>query len=320
MLVRVEIVEKVRLVVVPGNAEIDAAEHFTQLVTDEVDDGAEVELGREPALDGVDDCQLGVALLEAGVARGELRRALFDLLLEALRPLRVVERDGGLVGEEPQHVAVGLVEAAVDAIHVGVEIAEELRLDDERRDDAQALPQRSCAYRRVDQVRRPGAPNVRKVRLDLTHEPFRTLAARNQRMRQFALAVEFQYKQHPFRTGELGSLFDDERVKRFSGALSVEAQPRIREALEGLAHIGLDREMREKALPRKLAFRTFLEPRRDDFAIEGDLVEIIATQTFVAQMRDRIKQEPVSPFEGVARLPGFVARGQPLRVPPPDLL
>src|SRR5204862_6708348 len=112
--------------------------------------------GREPALDGIDDRQLGVPLLEAGVARGELRRALFDLLLEALRPLRVVERDRGLVGEEPQHVAVGLVEAAVDAIHVGVEIAEELRLDDERRDDARPVPQRSCAYSRWDQVRRPG--------------------------------------------------------------------------------------------------------------------------------------------------------------------
>ena len=109
-------------------------------------------------------------------------------------------------------------------------------------------------------------------------------------------------------------------MNRLGGALGVEAQPRIREALERLTHIGLDREMSEKALPRKLAFRTFLEPGRDDFAIERDLVEIIATQTFVAQMRDRIKQEPVSPFEGVARLSGFVARGQRLRVPPPDLL
>ena len=39
------------------------------------------------------------------------------------RPLRVVERDGGLAGEQAQHVAVGLVEAPEEAVHVDVQVA-----------------------------------------------------------------------------------------------------------------------------------------------------------------------------------------------------
>src|SRR5437868_14214266 len=99
-------------------------------------------------------------------------------------------------------------------------------------------------------------------------------------MRELSLPA-LQYEQHPFRAGQLGGFFDDERVKRFGGALGVEAQSCIREALEGLANVGLDGEMREKALLRKLAFRTVREPRRDDFAIERHLVEIVAAQDLV---------------------------------------
>src|SRR5258706_4387458 len=139
-------------------------------------------------------------------------------------------------------------------------------------------------------------------------------------MHQFTLAVALQHEQHSFCAGELGGFFDDKRVKRFGGALRVEAQPRIREALEGLADIGLDREMREKALLRKLAFRSGREPSRDDCAIERNLVEIVAAQTFVAQMRDPVDKEAVRPFEGFVRLLFFVARRQRLRMPPPYLL
>jgi hypothetical protein len=47
-----------------------------------------------------------------------------------LRPLRIVERHGGLIGEQAHHVAVGVVEAAVAPVDVRVEIAEELFLGD----------------------------------------------------------------------------------------------------------------------------------------------------------------------------------------------
>src|SRR5437763_225488 len=116
-------------------------------------------------------------------------------------------------------------------------------------------------------------------------------------MRELALTVSLQYEQHPFRTGELGGFFDHKRVKRLGGALGVEAQACIREALKGLANVGLHREMREKALLWKLAFRTVREPGGDNFAIEGYLVEVAAAQTLIAQVRDPIDQEPVGPFE-----------------------
>ena len=74
--------EQVRPLVVPGDDEIRVTEDLADLVADEVDDGAEVQLGCQPALDGIDNRQLGIPLLEAGVARGELRGALFNLLLQ----------------------------------------------------------------------------------------------------------------------------------------------------------------------------------------------------------------------------------------------
>src|SRR5439155_27356590 len=138
-------------------------------------------------------------------------------------------------------------------------------------------------------------------------------------MRQFTFAVSFEDQQYAFRAGELGGFLDDKSVQPLGGALGVEAQSRIREALERLAYVGLDRDVREKALLRKLLFRTVSEPGRDDFAIDGDLVDIVAAQPFVAQMRDAIDQEPVGPFDGFLRLPALVARGQRLGVPPPDL-
>jgi hypothetical protein len=56
---------------VPANADLLGAEHFAQLVADQVDDCLEVELGGNALLDAVDD--------------RELRRALLALLVETLR-------------------------------------------------------------------------------------------------------------------------------------------------------------------------------------------------------------------------------------------
>ncbi len=139
MFVLVQIVDEVGLFIVPTNAEIGRIEDFAQLVADQVDDRLEIQLGGEPLLDRVDDRELGVALFEVGVRRRQFPRAFLDLVLEALRPLRVVQRDRGLAREHPQQVAVGLTEAPESAVDIDVEIAQQLALRDQRRDDARAL-------------------------------------------------------------------------------------------------------------------------------------------------------------------------------------
>ena len=115
--------EQVRSFVVPVNGEVRCVEHLAQFVADQIDDRVEIQLGSETLLDRIDDGELGVALCEVSVGRRQFRRALFDFLLQTLRPLCIVERDGGLIGEQPHHVAVGVVEAAVAPIDVRVEIA-----------------------------------------------------------------------------------------------------------------------------------------------------------------------------------------------------
>ena len=57
-----------------------------------------------------------------------------DLALEALGEAHVGERDGGLAREHRQQVAVAVVEAAERAVDVGVDVAEQLALHDQRRD------------------------------------------------------------------------------------------------------------------------------------------------------------------------------------------
>ena len=78
-------------------------------------------------------------LLDQRIGGLQLLRALRHLLLEALRPLRVVQRHGGLARQHAEQVAIGVVEAAEDAVDVGVEVAQQLLLRDQRRDDARAL-------------------------------------------------------------------------------------------------------------------------------------------------------------------------------------
>ena len=118
--------------VVPPYAEVRRIEYFAQLIADQVDDCLEIQLGGEPLLDRIDDRELGVALLEADVGRLQFRRPLFDFVFEALRPLRVVERDCSLAGEHPQQGAVGFTKAPECAVDIDVEIAEQLALRDKR--------------------------------------------------------------------------------------------------------------------------------------------------------------------------------------------
>ena len=75
-------------------------------------------LAGHPLLHAVDDGEFVGALLEQRVARLQFPGALRDLLLQPLRPLRVVERDSGLARQHAQQVAVGVVEASERAVDV----------------------------------------------------------------------------------------------------------------------------------------------------------------------------------------------------------
>ena len=160
-------VKQIRGLIVETNPDNIGVENLANLVADEIVDRLHFELRREPFLHAVDDRELRGALQELGVGCGKRRRALLDLALQPLRPLRVVERDRRLVGEHSHHVAVGVVEAAVDAVHVDVEVAQQRALRDERRDDPRALLQRGRLLWRVDELRTPRQPSLFEQRLDL---------------------------------------------------------------------------------------------------------------------------------------------------------
>ena len=100
------------------------AEYFRDLVTNEVDDRAEIKLRRQPFLHAVDNGQFSRACLNLGVGGLQLLRALLDLLFQSLRPLRVVQCDRGLTGQHGHHVAVGVVKAAEGAVDVEVQVTQ----------------------------------------------------------------------------------------------------------------------------------------------------------------------------------------------------
>ena len=114
VLVLVEIVDEVGLVVVPADADLLGAEHFAQLVADEVDDGLEVELRRHAFLDAVDHRQLGGATL-----------GLLEQALRLVEQARVFQRHAHRVGERGQQVDV-LVRERVLAVGVDGDHAERL--------------------------------------------------------------------------------------------------------------------------------------------------------------------------------------------------
>ena len=114
-------------------------ERLAYLVADEVENRLNVELRGESRLHAVDDRELVRPLLEQRIRRRQLRCPLLDLPLEIRRPLGVVERNGGLTREELEHVAVGVVESAEEAVHVDIQVTQHAPLDNQRRDDARPL-------------------------------------------------------------------------------------------------------------------------------------------------------------------------------------
>src|SRR3989442_1047450 len=102
VLVRIRIVNQVRLGIVDADAHVPVVKDVPDLVADRVVDALDVELGRERRLHAVDD--------------GELRVALFGLLEQALRLVEeasVFERDAHAVGKRLEQAHVGIAESVL---------------------------------------------------------------------------------------------------------------------------------------------------------------------------------------------------------------
>ena len=69
------------------------------------------------------DLELTALLGDLAERDAESAGAIFDLLLQALRPLRVVQRDGGLTRQHAYEVAVGFAQASERAVDIDVEVA-----------------------------------------------------------------------------------------------------------------------------------------------------------------------------------------------------
>jgi hypothetical protein len=83
-----------------------------------------------------------------------------------LRPLSVVERDGGLRGEHSEKIAVGVVEAAEHAVDVRVQIPKQLLLCDQGRDQVRTLVELVCVVGRMAHARRAGPASFVEPRPD----------------------------------------------------------------------------------------------------------------------------------------------------------
>ncbi len=228
-------------------------EHFTQFVADGLVDTLQAEFAGERLLHGVDDRQFGGALLERSIGRVQFFGALRDLLFESLRPLRVVECDSRLAGQHAKEVAVGVVEASERTVDVRVEIAQQLFLRDQRRDDPRALLQLRCAFRAIHQADGARAAHVSQFRRDVGQQQLRIFAARNQGTREMQSVGRLQDQQHAFGTRKFRRFVDQELVQLRGAAQFVEAQAGVHQPLERLAQACLAGEVRVAPLRRAAA-------------------------------------------------------------------
>ncbi len=197
----VAVVDQIGLAVVGGDAHPLRVERVAHLVADEIEDGLDVELRGEPRLHTVDDGEFVRALLDDGIRCLQLFGAFGHLLLEALRPLRVVKRHGGLAREHAQKVAVGFAEATECAVEIGVQVTQQLALGDQRRDDAGALIEFRCAIWAVGQAHRAHTVHLQQRGRDLLQQPRRVLAARHERACQPRSFRSLQHQQHALGAG-----------------------------------------------------------------------------------------------------------------------
>jgi hypothetical protein len=126
-----------------------------------------------------------------------------------------------------------------------------------------------------------------------------------------------QHQQHAFGAGELRGFVDQEFMQLRGAAQLVQAQPRIHQPLERLAQVRFACEMGGPPLRRQAALARVLEPRMDNLAVPVDLVQVVASQTLIAQSGDALQQESVGHLERFARGRRLLVGLQGLAVPPP---
>ena len=90
--------------------------------------------------------------------------SFLDLELESLRPINIVQCDSGLIRQHAEHVAVHFGEGAVERIHIGVDVADNLVLRDEWGDDS--VQSADTVTRRQDQLHGPRETCLGEVRVN----------------------------------------------------------------------------------------------------------------------------------------------------------
>ena len=308
----VDVLERVGLVVPPADAQVFAAEDLAQLVAHAVDDGLKVELRGHALLDAVDQRQFARALLG-------LRGALGDLLLQPFAEVNVGQRHGGLGCEHGQQVAVGLGEAAERTFDVGVEVADQFVLRDQRGDQARALIDRLGALGAVAQARGARAASLFEPRRHGLQKRLFIFATRHERAGESPALWRFEHQQHPFGAAEFGGFVDQELVQLVGAAQLVQAQAGVDQALEGLAEVGHHGEVGVALCVRQAEPSGIGEPGEDDLARHPRLVQEVAAQAFVAEAGDTLDHERAGLRQCFVRLGVVPARTQGLAVAPPQL-
>ena len=120
----------------------------------ELEDRVEVDLAGQCARD-----------LACGTQRGDRSFELVAATLELVEPPGVVDADGGVLGEDPQQLLVGLVELRAAGLLGQVDVAVDLAPDDDRTAEERLHPgvpgREAVRLRMLRQVGEPEDPRVR---------------------------------------------------------------------------------------------------------------------------------------------------------------
>ena len=215
----------------PANRQVSGVEHLVQPVADQVDDALETDPGGHALLDAIDQRQFARAPLE-------LRRALGQLAFQTLLSAQVGQRDRRLWGQGGEQVAVAVVQAAEQAFEVGVEIAQQLLLRDERSDQTAALVDVVGAFGAVPQAGLARAPGLIEPGRDGLQQRIRRFAFWHLGAGDVRAVGRLQHKQHPLRAQQLGHFLDQEGVQGIAAGLFVQPQAGVHQALDALSQVG----------------------------------------------------------------------------------
>ena len=252
--------------------------------------------------------------------RARLGGALGHLLLETGGKAQVVQRHGGLCGEHGQLIPVGVMKTTERALDVGIQETEHALLHHQRRQQAGALLDSRHPIGSVAQAYGAAARGLFQPGGDRLQQRRRVFAARQQGAGDLPGASVTQHQQHPLGTTELGHLVDQELMQPLAAAQLVHAGAAIHQALERLAQVALDRQVRQALGVRQAAVRRFAQPGCEKLAVQRMLVQVAAAQAFVSHVVDRHQQHAVSLLQ---RRPGGVrlsVGNQCLAVQGPDVL